>query len=65
MAQMPTVSRSGCFSRHFKSAIRYTKVNKVIHFCCPNKEAAMGNIVSAAADPLYCIPIWNFSHVIN
>ena len=29
-------------------------------FFCPGKEAAMVNIVSAAADPLYVLPLWNF-----
>ena len=30
---------------------------------CPGKEAALGSIVSAAADPLYHIPKWNFDYV--
>ena len=33
--------------------------------CCPGKEAAMGIIVSAAADPLYRIPVWSIYCVLS
>ena len=32
---------------------------------CPGKEAALGIIVSAAADPLYRIPLWIFDCAIG
>ena len=34
-------------------------------FYCPGKEAALGIIVSAAADPLYRIPMWIFDCVLD
>ena len=36
-----------------------------VRFFCPGKEAAMWIIVSAAADPLYVIPMWIFDCVVS